>query len=155
MIRRLQRFAYPGFFLVWLTIIPACAPLIASYSLEAYKNATTLKAETMALVGKSHEPYSRHAAEIEAHSTKLAAAYEFAAGRPYNQLSARQWAILLDPDRALYGGFVQFWQANSSVSPAFRDEFRGQIAEAFDLIICLEANKQSLSACPAPTGGGS
>jgi len=151
--RTLRFYVWPATLLVWLVVIPACAPLIADYSLEAYKNATTLKAETMALVGKSHEPYSQHVEEVEAHSTKLAAAYEFAAGTPYNQLSARQWQILLDPERALYGGFVQLWQASGTVSPAFRDEFRGQIAEAFDLIICLEANKQRRSACRVPAGG--
>lgn len=143
---------WQGIVLLWAVALAACAPLIAEYSLEAYRNATTLKAETVALIDKSTEPYSRHAEAAEALSVRIAAAHEFAAGLPANQISARQWALMRDPDRALFGGFVRFWRSSGTVSPAFRDEYRGQISEAFDYIICLEANKQSRARCPAPAG---
>jgi len=136
--------------LVVMAALPmgACSSLpIADYSLEAYKNATSLKAETAALVAKSSQPYARHAEEVDALNVKIDAAYEFAAGIPSNQLSAEQWRLLRDPDGNLYGGFVVFWRARGSVSGAFRDEFAIQIDEAFDEIICLEANKQALVRC--------
>ena len=140
----------------WRRIVPlcivlfvgSCAPLIAEFSLESYKNATTLKAETAALIDKAGEPYSAHAKEVATLTTKMNAAYEFAAGLPSNQLSAKQWQIMRDPNRNLYGGFVSLWKDQGTLSPAFRREKKTQIGRAFDYIICLEANKKEATPCP-------
>lgn len=135
--------------------LAGCAPLIADYSLEAYKNATTLKAETQALIDKSNERYSNHASEVDALMTKINAAYEFAAGTPYNQLSARQWDILRDPNRRLVGGYMALWKQRGIIPhTAFRKDQKNQIGEAFDEIICLEANKLSLKPCYVTANGG-
>jgi hypothetical protein len=145
--RSVRVLAPSGLLLAMAVFLAACGPLIANYSLEAYKNATTLKAETLALVRKSAEPFSSHREEVEALSTRIDAAYEFSAGTPNNQISAAQWSIMRDPDRNMFGGFVEFWRAHGSVSPAFRDEYLGQIAAGFDYIICLEANKERHRPC--------
>ncbi|MEH2513610.1 hypothetical protein V1291_004964 [Nitrobacteraceae bacterium AZCC 1564] len=147
---------------VLLFFLQSCGPLISDYSIDAYKNATTLKAETEALVNKSGQPYASLKNEIDAHTTKINAAYEFSAGLPYNSLSTQQWQILRDPDGALYGWFVKYWKQQGTVSPVFRAEFRQQLNDAYDAIICLEANKKAAAAChPAAVaaaesaGGGS
>lgn len=127
--------------------LAGCGRLIAEYSLEAYKNATSLKAESLALIDKSGEAYTLHAKEVDALNVRIDAAYEFAAGIPANQLSATQWAILRDPNRALYGGFAQFWKAHGTGSPFFRQSIKKNIGDAFDEIICLEANKQAQTSC--------
>lgn len=132
-----------------------CSPLSPEYSLEAYKTATSLKAETLALVGKASQPYSAHAKEVEALNTRIDAAYEFAAGRPLNQIAARQWQILRSPDRNLYGGFVAYWRSHGHVGPAFRDNAKELIGQAFDYIICLEANRQKSTSCAALPGASS
>ena len=144
-----------GIRLHWISLIvfaaisvAGCNSLpIAEYSLQAYTNATTLKAETLALVAKADEPYSRHVAEVEVLNVKIDAAYEFSAGTPNNRLSAEQWNIMRDPNHNLYGGLVRMWRENGRLSPYFLGEARAQIAEGFDYIICLEANKQAASAC--------
>ena len=131
-----------------LFLLSGCAPLIAEYSLEAYKNATSLKAEALDLIDKSGEPYARRREEAEALTTKINAAYEFAAGTAYNQLSARQWQILRDPNGQLYGGYITFWKRRGTMSnPRFRMHAKNLIGAAFDEIICLEANKQALKPC--------
>jgi hypothetical protein len=130
------------------SLLAACSSIpIGEYSLEAYKNATTLKAETLALVAKSGQPYSRLADDVDVVSVRIDAAYEFAAGLPDNQLSAEQWRLMRDPEGHLYGGFVVLWRNRGTLSPAFRDELRAVIGDAFDEIICLEANKQSQTRC--------
>lgn len=132
--------------------LSGCAPLIADYSLEAYKNATTLKAETQALIDKSNDTYNSHAKEVDALTTKINAAYEFAAGTPYNQLSAQQWQILRDPNGALYGAFIAEWKQRTRIpKPKAREDIKHLIGEAFDEIICLEANKQTLTTCSITT----
>lgn len=125
----------------------ACAPLIAQFNAEAYKNATSLKAETLSLIDKSGEAYSTRKKEVEVLTTKIDAAYEYVAGLPNNQITAQQWQVLRDPNGVLYGAFVRVWQRQGTVSPAFRTQCKLQMAEAFDQIICLEANKQAATSC--------
>jgi hypothetical protein len=131
-----------------------CGSLISEYSIEAYKNATTLKAETLALVDKSTSDYSRNAKDVDELTTKINAAYEFSAGLPSNELSARQWDILRDPNGNLYGGFVKRWKTSGRVSPAYRDEKRDQLGQAFNYIICLEANKKEAKSCTQAVAAG-
>jgi hypothetical protein len=149
--RALRSFSHAGLCLVFALLLSACQALIADYSVEAYKNATSLKAETLAMIDKSGEPYSRHRNEVEALTVKIDAAYEFAAGMPNNALAAQQWAIVRDPNRDLYGGYVRDWRTDGPVNETFRAEKKMQIGRAFDYIICLEANKQRASRCGVPT----
>lgn len=135
-----------------LTGTTGCAPLIAGYDVESFKAATSLKAEVSTLIDNSSETYNSRRTQVEAITTKVDAAYEFAAGLPSNQLSASQWNILRDPRGALYGGFVRSWQLAGTTSTAYRTEKKKQITEAFDYIICLEANKKESKACTPPSG---
>jgi len=130
-----------------LLLLVGCGSLIADYSLDAYKNATTLKAETAALIDKSNEPYDNHANAVDDLTTKINAAYEFAAGLPSNQISAAQWQILRDPNGKLYGGFLRRWRTGP-LSTAYRADKKRQINRAYDYIICLEANKKEPTVCP-------
>ena len=136
--------------LTTLFLLVACSPLISPFSQVAYQNATDLKAHSLALVDQSAEPYPQHADQAEQLLVDLSAAYEFVNGMKGNDISAAQWQLMRDPDKNLMGGFVGFWEEADTVSPAFSDEYRGQIAEAFDYIICLEANKRSNTQCPSP-----
>jgi len=130
-----------------LLFLAACAPLIAGYSLEAYRNATSLKAETLALMAEAGEPYAQHEDEVKALKVKLSAAQEFVAGMANNSLSAEQWTIMNDPDGGLAGEYWAVWEAQQTVSaPAMGAQIQ-QVGAAFDEIICLEANKEKDTAC--------
>ncbi len=134
--------------LTFLAVVAvACAPLIAGYSLEAYRYATTLKAETLALMAESVEPFQQHADEVRDLRTRLLAAQEFAAGMPMNQLSARQWRIMNDPDGGLAGEYWVVWEQQGTISAAARGVQIQQVSAGFDDIICLEANKEKNTQC--------
>ena len=133
--------------LAWL--LAGCAPLIAGYSLQAYQNATTLKADVAAMVANSTDDYSAHAGDVGALTLRLNEAYEFAKGEPANGIAARQWRILLDPQSHLYGDFVARWQRVHHFSPTEAGDIKVRLDRAFDQIICLEANKQTPTACAA------
>jgi hypothetical protein len=128
-------------------LLGGCQNIVADYSLEAYKNATTLKAQTAGLVDKSGQKFTDHVREVEALTTQLNAALEFAAGIPNNELSAQQWRILVNPDGGLYGEFVSSWRTQRTTSPGYRTEKKRQLNRAFDYIICLEVNKQESKKC--------
>ena len=129
--------------------LAGCAPLIAGYSLDAYKNGTSLKADVLALVAKGGDPYSAHTSDINALTVKLNEAYEFSKGETTNALSTAQWSILINPQGHLYGGFVSLWKSEGHLSPAEVNDQTALLSRAFDQIICLEANKQQPTKCPA------
>lgn len=133
-----------------LMFLAACAPLIGPHSPEAYKYATSLKSQTLALMDKATEPYSKHAESIEGpkgHTANLNAAHEYVAGLDSNAISAKQWEILISEDGDLYGKFIKRWKKGSTLSEEFITEFKGPVSDAFDEIICLEANKKESTEC--------
>jgi len=138
-----------------LVYLCGCTPLIGPYSPTAYQNATSLKAETLALMEKATEPYSRYDPKVEALKVELDKAYEFVHGIPGNELSARQWAILKQDAKdggRLVGRFFARWKELGTLGDTVIAEFKPIISEAFDEIICLEANKREVTQCLAKGG---
>ncbi len=123
-------------------LLGACSPTISEFNARAYEQATELKVEALALMDKGTEPYADHASAVQQLQTELRKAHEFAQGRPNNEISARQWEILIDSNRDLLGGFFREWEKQSSFSKAFVEEKKTQIAQAFDTIIELESGKK-------------
>ncbi len=143
-----RKLSGPAFW-VWtfVFLLVGCAPLIGPYSPTAYQNATSLKATTLALMGKANEPYATHQKDVEALLVETDKAYEFVNGIPSNSISAKQWSILKERDGKLLGKFVFRWKEKSTLTQTYIDEFKGLIADAFDEIICLEANKKEATKC--------
>lgn len=131
----------------FLFFMAACAPLIGPYSPTAYRNATSLKADTLALMDKATEPYSKYQQKVDSLLVEINEAYEYVHGIPSDNLSARQWEILKEPDGELVGRFFSRWKFKGTLSRAYIREFSNIISDAFDEIICLEANKKAAKLC--------
>lgn len=146
--RQLERYRL-FVFLVLLGLLSACAPLIGPYSPVAYQNATSLKAETLALMDKATEPYDPHKGEVDKLFVEVNKAHEFVKGVPSNSISSKQWEILIKPDGDLMGKFFSRWATSNSktLSKTFINEFKYVISDAYDEIICLEANKKEAKQC--------
>ncbi len=125
----------------------SCAPLIGPYSLTAYQNATSLKAQTIDLMDKATEPYTTHLTEVERLFLEIDKAYEFVQGVPSNSISAKQWEILKQKDGELLGKFFGRWKQDTTLKKVFINEFKPIMSDAFDEIICLEANKKEATDC--------
>jgi hypothetical protein len=120
----------------------ACSSLIAPYNETSYRYATSLKPEALMLMGRATEEYAGHAAEVDALMLKVDQAYEYAAGIPNNAETARQWAILKDPEGHLLGGFMLRWKDQRKLGAAFIANARDDtVGPAFDAIIALESLK--------------
>ncbi len=137
-IGRTQRVAILIAFGVLLT---ACTPTISQFNETAYQQAVQLKVKSMSLIDKANEPYSVHEEEAVQLKQNLLTAYEYAKGRPKNEVSTRQWEIMVDAERNLMGGFLVRWKEQETLSPAFIGEYSKVIADAFDTIIGLESGK--------------
>lgn len=133
-------------------VFPGCAPLIGPYSPKAYENATSLKAQTLELMDKAVEPYEDHKSRVDLLFVELRKAHEYVKGVPGNSLSAEQWEILIKKDGDLLGKFFKRWQERSSLSSTYINEFKNLVSDAFDEIICLEANKKEPSQCKPSRG---
>jgi hypothetical protein len=119
----------------------SCAS-ISPFSLTAYEQATSLKVDALALVSRAGEPFRDHREEVAALVERIEKAYEFARGRPNNEITTRQWEILKDPERRSLGGFLKRWERESTLSEPFIREAKGLVADGFDTIIELESGKR-------------
>ena len=118
---------------------------IATFDKVAYDKATGAKAEALTLMDKATDSYSSRAKEAEA-VADIDKAYEYDRGSALNSITVKQWEILRDPNGHLFGGFVRRWREKGALRPAYIEEKKPDIAEAFDQIIQLEIGKRPASA---------
>lgn len=136
------------FFSLWLIfLLQGCDTLIGPYSPTAYKYATSLKVETLALMSKATDSYGKHKNDVEKLTIELNKAHEYVKGVPSNSISAKQWEILIKPDGKLLGKFWLKWEQKTKLSKVFVSEFKKIVADSFDQIICLEVNKEKATDC--------
>ena len=131
----------PAVVLISVFLLSSSCATISTFSPAAYEQATSLKVDALTLMDKATDPFNGHGSEAEALSSRVEKAYEFAKGRPKDEVSTRQWAILKDPDRNLLGGFLKRWKEKSTLSSVFIAQAKGLVADAFDRIIGLESGK--------------
>lgn len=133
-------------------LLAAC--VTPDYSADAVRVATALRADTVALLQQADEPFADHAEEAARITAEAQAEARAAARTPGNEAQADQWRLMTDPEENLLAGTLAFWKARGTLSPSFRDEVTGDIAQAFDRIICLEEARRTPGACAALAGEG-
>jgi len=131
-------------FIISTILLTACSS-ISVYSPEAYKQAVDLKIESLNLMSSATMPFSDYEEDVAFMKTELSKAYEFAKGRPNNEISTKQWENLIDENRNLLGGFLKRWENDETLSEMFVTEAQKLVSDAFDTIIGLESGKISPS----------
>ncbi len=140
MLEKMLIYRIPLIWLLFVTLLSAgCASLIAKYDKIAYQQVTSIKVDSLAIMEKAVEKYPVHEACVYELMIEIEKAYEYAKGRPKNEIVTRQWEILKDPDRHLLGGFISRWKNKGQLSTVFVREAKNNIAKAFDQIIGLES----------------
>ncbi|HTB21494.1 MAG TPA: hypothetical protein VK914_02185 [bacterium] len=114
---------------------------ISPFDQTAYEHATALKAEALETMDLAGEDYSAHVADVRHVRLELDQNYEYAKGRPHNEISTMQWAIIRDPKGHSLGGFLTQWQAKKKLKPYFVSESEKIISDGFDMVIGLESGK--------------
>jgi hypothetical protein len=139
--RILPAIALPFILFLILTVLQSCAPSISLFNETAYRQAVELKVVSLEMLDRASQPFDEYREEAENLRLDLLKAYEYAKGRPANEVSTRQWEIMIDPEGNLMGGFFTRWENRGTLPPAFIREFRDVISDAFDTIIGLESGK--------------
>lgn len=146
--RELMRNCLRLFFLsMGFIFVLGCSPLISQFDATAYRDATSLKVDSLVIMNKATTSYKLHSQEVEMLKIKLDKAYEYAKGIPHNEITAQMWKKMIDPGQALLGGFLQRWEEKETFSSFYVREEKKMISHAFDDIICLEANKKKITNC--------
>ena len=91
---------------------------------------------------KATEPYVIHEAEVVSLLERLDKAYENAQKRTNNQMSAKQWDLLISKESNLAGGFFELWKTKEKLAAFFINEAKGSVAAGFDSIASLEKGKK-------------
>jgi len=148
--QRLDTRIHSAVLLLMTSLLTVGCVQLAGYDQQAYQNATSLKAVTIAMLEKSsvEDSFATNEAAVEDLLVRLSAAYEYANGIEHNNEAARNWRDLIGDDNLMIKGWIANWQAGGKISKGLLPEIKEQIAEGFDTIICLEANKRQLTACP-------
>lgn len=107
----------------------------------AYKESISVKVDALALMDKANEDYSKYQDKIEKIKLDMLKIYEYEKYRPNNIESNKMWAIMINPDKHLFFGFLNLWHEKSSLSKVFIIESKLQMEEAFDVIIKFEKKK--------------
>jgi hypothetical protein len=118
----------------------SCAS-ISVFSPEAYNQAVELKVESLELMSFATLPFYDSEEQVSYLKTELNKAYEFSKGRPNNEISTKQWEILINPEGNLLGGFLKRWEEEETLSEMFVTEMQTLVGDAFDTIIGLESGK--------------
>ena len=141
-------FQYP--FKIWGVLIliialAACDPLANPYSADAYKQATSLKAQSLQLIQNGTQPFSSHASTSDALLLSISESYEFARGRGQKNTdeAAKQWAIIRDPNGGSVADFIRQWKEQGRMNQLFVGEFGEIVSIQFDAIINLETGRKN------------
>jgi len=127
--------------IVSISLVIYSCTTISVFSPEAYKQAVDLKVESLELMYFATMSFGDYEDDVVYLKTELDKAYEFSKGRPNNEISTRQWEILIDPEGNLLGGFLNRWQEEETLSEMFVTEMQTLVGDAFDTIIGLESGK--------------
>jgi hypothetical protein len=139
--RAARRAHKAGLAIVAACSLVACLTTISPYSEVAYQQATAVKAEAMTVISNATAPYSGHEAEVKTLELDVEKAYEYARGRPKNEISTKQWEIIRDPNGHSLVGLLERWKREGTLGQGFVTEEKGVISDQLDTVIDLESGK--------------
>ena len=128
-------------FLSSLFVMIAGCATIPQYSQHAYGQTVDLKIDTLNLMDKASEDYSKSEKDVNDLMLRIEKIYEFENGIPDNEVITTMWEILESPDKELLGGFLKVWKESGVLTPAVIKVNKRHVSNAFDQIIQLESGK--------------
>jgi hypothetical protein len=126
--------------LVALGLLAAC--MQAPFDMRALQQAESLRAQSLALIGRAGEPYDSRATDADALLSAVRAERDAAAQVQGNGAVVQQWDTILAADGPYLGGILARWQAAGTLGEVFRTEAASRVGAAFDALIDTEKAKK-------------
>ncbi len=137
-----KSFLKSGLLTILIITLAACNSLkTAVFDQYSYQQAISIKIESLNLMDKAIEPYTNFEEEAEQLLLDLQKMVEYEKNKPDNEVSYAMWNVMANKDKNLLAGFFKRWKDKSQLSSIFIGEAKIQVAEALDLIVKYEAQK--------------
>ena len=127
-------------FIIGLVALVGCAS-ISAFDQQAYVYTTSVKVDALNVMDLATNDFANQAKEVKVLQTQLQKIYEYEKNRPKNEITLKQWDILLNPEGHLLGGFLKRWETQKTLSKTFVNEAKKLVDKAFDQIAGLESKK--------------
>lgn len=138
----MRKYLTQKFFLIALITVIAGCSTIDVFNQRAYEQAVNIKVEAVSLMDNASESFGNYEEQVNRLKVEAEKAYEYAKGRPQNEESTKQWAIMVDPGENMLFGFLKRWKEEDKLGRAFIDASKKLISDGFDAIIELESGKR-------------
>lgn len=122
-----------------LLFLVSCAPVYSPY---IFDQTAELKKQTLSIMDKATEPYSKYETKVDVLKSDLVSLFQQEKMRKRNGVKVKQWNLLLDPQGNLLNGSLEKWRKDTVMSETFIVLQRNLVEEAFNLI--QEVEKQRL-----------
>lgn len=136
---RKKRLSIPVIALLCLCLLFGCAP---TYSPYVFDQTASLKTQTLSLMNKATEPYSKHDKKVEELKADFESLWKQEQLRKNNQTKVKQWKLMLDDEGHLLYGYLHKWQQDTILNEPFIMLGSKLIGESFDLL--QETEKERL-----------
>jgi len=113
----------------------------ALYDQYSYERSISLKVDALELMNEATEPYAEHVEEVKTYLVEFQKLKEYEKNKANNELSYEMIKLIGNPEKNLLGGFFKRWKEKNTISKIMIGETKGQIGEAFDILIKYEAKK--------------
>jgi len=123
-----------GFIVIMLS---SCSSL---YDHFTYTETIKTKLDAISLIDKSDTPYDDSEVQITNLKNQMEKMVIYEKGKAKNELTQKMWQ-LISSDKNLMGSYLKLWEEKGSLNPAFKEEAKPQIEEAFNLMIFYEEKK--------------
>lgn len=127
-------------FIFSLFAFVGCAT-ISSFDQQAYIYTTSVKVDALNVMDLATNNYATQSEKVKELQTQIQKIYEYEKNRPKNEITLKQWDILLNPEGHLLGGFIKRWETQNTLSKTFINETKKLVDKAFDQIAGLESKK--------------
>lgn len=131
------------FLLILITVFFfSCSVLkTAPYDQYSFQKAVEIKIDASHLIEKAENPYQENISDIQKLKNEITKIVEYEKYKPNNEITYKMWLLLADENKNLLAGFLNRWEEKNTLSSFFITEAKGQITEAFDLLIQYEGKK--------------
>lgn len=113
----------------------------AVYDQYSYQQTIALKVASEHVMSQATASFVLHSETVDDLLLDLKTLLEYEKNREHNEISYAMLKLLANADKNLLAGFFKRWEEEQQLSEAFTVEAKAQIAEAFDLIIRYELDK--------------
>ena len=134
----------PFFLLIFIAaFLSSCSILkTAPYDQYSFQKTIEIKIDANHLIDKAESSYQENISEIQELKSEIAKIVEYEKYKPNNEITYKMWLLVANEDKNLLAGFLKRWEEKGKLSSFFITEAKGQITEAFDLLLQYESKKE-------------